>query len=103
MSGEFRREYDAGRMSVDTCNDIGWTTQWVWISVGLGSISVIIIFLDMIMTVLAVLLLFVVIMLTKRGLRRRGTAPVPTEETIQYREKEKYQAKSYYNNAFEIE
>ena len=36
MSGEMRREYEAGRVSVDTCNHIGWTTQWVWVSVGLG-------------------------------------------------------------------
>ena len=51
-----RRDYEAGRVSVDTCNHIGWTTQWVWVSVGL---------------VVGVLLLALIIMFTKRRLTRR--------------------------------
>ena len=51
-----RRDYEAGRVSVDTCNHIGWTTQWVWVSVGL---------------VVGVLLLAMIIMFTKRRLTRR--------------------------------
>ena len=39
ISGEMRRDYKAGRVSVDTCNHIGWTTQWVWVSVGLGRMA----------------------------------------------------------------
>ena len=51
-----RRDYEAGRVSVDTCNHIGWTTQWVWVSVGL---------------VVGALLLAMIIMFTKRRLTRR--------------------------------
>ena len=50
-----RRDYEAGRVSVDTCNHIGWTTQWVWVSVGL---------------VAGVFLLAVLIMFIKRRLTR---------------------------------
>jgi len=90
MSGEFRAEYDAGRVSVDTCNDIGWTTQWIWISVGL---------------VVSVFSLSVMIMLTKRWLTRRGVAPLHTEDDDHDGEKLRYKTTmaTRFNEAFEIE
>ena len=35
-SSSLKKEYDAKQVSVDNCNDIGWRTEWIWISVGLG-------------------------------------------------------------------
>jgi len=88
MSKEFRKEFSAGRMSVDTCNDIGWTTQWVWVSVGL---------------VVAVVLLSLLIMFTKRRLRRGGARQLDDYEKEDETEKYNYKAKIRYNNAFEFE
>ena len=35
-SSSLKKEYGAKQVSVDNCNDIGWRTEWIWISVGLG-------------------------------------------------------------------
>jgi len=35
MTGDLRKSYGAKRVSVDSCNDITWQTDWVWVSVGL--------------------------------------------------------------------
>ena len=71
MSGEMRREYEAGRVSVDTCNHIGWTTQWVWVSVGLGRRAELTAqFVLILFPVVGTLLLSSLIMLTKRRLTR---------------------------------
>ena len=71
--GERRRDYEAGRVSVDTCNHIGWTTQWVWVSVGL---------------VVGVLLLAMIIMFTKRRLTRR-TPKTLVSVSVEDNDKEK--------------
>ena len=68
-----RRDYEAGRVSVDTCNHIGWTTQWVWVSVGL---------------VVGVLLLAMIIMFTKRRLTRR-TPKTLVSVSVEDNDKEK--------------
>ena len=68
-----RRDYEAGRVSVDTCNHIGWTTQWVWVSVGL---------------VVGVLLLALIIMFTKRRLTRR-TPKTLVSVSVEDNDKEK--------------
>ena len=39
-SSSLKKEYDAKQVSVDNCNDIGWRTEWIWISVGLGNINI---------------------------------------------------------------
>ena len=41
-SSSLKKEYGAKQVSVDNCNDIGWRTEWIWISVGLGEIYMII-------------------------------------------------------------
>ena len=41
-SSSLKKEYGAKQVSVDNCNDIGWSTEWIWISVGLGEIYMII-------------------------------------------------------------
>ena len=82
-----RRAYEAGRVSVDTCNHIGWTTQWVWVSVGLGrreQIRTCQLFMYFYYPVVGVLLLSGLIMLTKRRLTRgapRGLSTVSGEDS----------------------
>ena len=38
MTGELKNEFDAKRVAVDNCNAITWSTDWVWLSIGLGMI-----------------------------------------------------------------
>merc|ERR550532_505050 len=88
ISGEMRRDYKAGRVSVDTCNHIGWTTQWVWVSVGL---------------VAGVILLSILIMFTKRRLTR-GTPRRLDSVSGEDNDKDKLTAKRpRYNDAFDFE
>lgn len=88
-SRDLQREYDAGRVSVDKCSDIGWTTQWIWVSVGL---------------VLGVVLLSLVIMLTKRKLIRGGSKIRDSLNNDQDNDEDKYKARKFhYNDAFEFE
>ena len=68
-----RKDYEAGRVSVDTCNHIGWATQWVWVSVGL---------------VAGVLILAILIMFIKRRLTR-GTPRKLDSVSVEVSDKEK--------------
>ena len=36
MKSDLKTSYEAKRVTVDSCNEISWSTEWVWISVGLG-------------------------------------------------------------------
>ena len=36
MTGDLEKEYNVKRISVDNCNEITWSTEWVWVAVGLG-------------------------------------------------------------------
>jgi len=67
MTGELKNEFDAKRVAVDNCNAITWSTDWVWLSIGLVG---------------GVLLLTVAIMLGKRCGRgfRSGSTPVQDSE-----------------------
>ena len=37
MKGDFKKEFEAKRVAVDNCNAITWSTDWVWLSIGLGT------------------------------------------------------------------
>lgn len=67
MKGDFKKEFEAKRVAVDNCNAITWSTDWVWLSIGLVG---------------GVLLLTVSIMVGKRCGRgfRSGSTPVSSEE-----------------------
>lgn len=35
MKSDLKTSYEAKRVTIDICNEISWSTEWVWISVGL--------------------------------------------------------------------
>ena len=35
QSSDMKTAYSAGRVDIDSCTEITWTTEWLWVAIGL--------------------------------------------------------------------